>query len=204
MAVQPNEIVKAVMTHVIGDETISQSVWYWWLDSAAEVAYATILAQVLAKVEAIYGELNSYIHSTTALTSLIAHVWEWNSGLGRWDTGNLIGVDTATDAFAGAVTAFPNAVAGVMTAFTQDVNVRARKSFGGLVETFATENEVEGSPLVAMAAALVEWLTVIDLGGGDILWPVCPDKTGVARVLLYGLVSGLSGTQRQRKPGEGI
>ena len=204
MAVDPGEIIKAVVTHMIADETVTQSVWYYLLDSAAAVAYGDVIDAVMAKIEDIYDEMASYIHQDTDLTSIILHVWEWSSGLGRWDTGRLIGVDVPTDTFGAAVTAFPNAVAAVMTAFTQDVNVRSRKSFGGLAESFATENEVVAAPLAAMTAALAEWLLPIDLGLGDALHPVCPDKTGVAQYLLYGLVSGLSGTQRQRKPGEGI
>jgi len=204
MAVQPNDIVKAVASMTIGDEVTTQSVWYYWLDSAAEVAYATVLAALLTKVEAVYEDIKSYIHQSNALTSIVANIWEWDAGEGKWLTGPLIGVDTLTDAFEGTDDAMPNAVAGVMTGFSSDVNTRSRKSFGGLIETFATENEILGGPLAAMTAALTEWLTIIDLGGGDALFPVVPDRTGVARVILYGLVSGLSGTQRQRKPGEGI
>lgn len=204
MTVQPDEAVKAVATHVIGDEVTSQSVWYWWLDSVAEQTYATILAAAKTKIEAIYDDIKSYVHQDTDLTSLVMNIWDWNPTLGKWETGALIGVDTLTDTFEGTVTAFPNQIAGVLTAFTTDVNTRSRKSFGGLIESFATENELTAPPLAAMAAALAEWLTVIDLGGGDALYPIVPDKLGVMRVLLYGLVSGLAGTQRQRKPGEGI
>jgi len=204
MTVQPGDVVKAVVTHIIGDNVVSQSVWHWWLQAGAEVDYATILAACRAKTEAIYDDLAAWIRSDSALTEIVAHIWAWSAVYGKWLTGPLIGVDTMTDTFGAADDPMPNQMAAVITAFTDDVNVRSRKSFGGIVEGIATENEIWYTPAGALTAALAEWLDPIDLGGGDTLYPVVCDKTGVARYLLYGLVSGLAGTQRQRKPGEGV
>lgn len=204
MSVSTGEVVKGVATHIIGDDVTSQSVWYWLAVLDEAVDFATVLAAMIAKVEAIYDDIKSYVHQSTYLSDLIAHIWEWNAGESKWETGDLIGLDALSDTFEGTVTAFPNQVAGTMTAFSQDVNARARKSFGGLIETFATENEVTGAPFTAMAAAMVEWLTPITIAAGKTLYPCVATKYGAALPLLFGLISGLAGTQRQRKPGEGI
>ena len=203
MTVAPNEVVKAVVTHNLLDNVISQSVWYWLLDAAAPVAYSAIMAAIKTEIETIYGLMDSYINSNTALGDVVVNKWEWNATDG-WHTGALVGVNALSDSFAANVNSMPHAVAAVATAFTANPLVRSRKSIGGLTEDFSNDSDVVAGGITAMTNLLGEWLSARTISGSDVLQPVVPDATGTVRYLLYGLVSGLVGSQRQRKPGVGI
>ncbi|GAG77940.1 unnamed protein product [marine sediment metagenome] len=203
MTVGVGDLVKAVATHELLDDVISQSIWYWVMDSAGEIEFSVVLAGIVAKVNEFYAEMEAQIHQDTALTSLVANLWEWDAEEG-WETGALIGVDTLTDAFATSTDMFPHAVAMTMTGFTQLPRTRSRKSVSGFADSTALSSEVTGAVLSTLAAALAVWLTDINLGGGVLMHPVVPKGVGGWEYLLYGLVSGLVGSQRQRKPGIGV
>lgn len=203
MAVSPGEVLKAVATHELLGDVISQSVWYWVLDAVADVSYGTVLDAIAAQVEALYANMNAHINSGTQLTDVVVNKWEYNSTDG-WHTGALVGIEPLVDGFGAAANAFPHSVAAVVTAFTQKPKVRSRKSIGGIVESVADTSTVASAALSALAAFLADWLAPIVIDGSTQLLPVVPSETGVIEYLLYGLVSGIIGSQRQRKPGIGI
>lgn len=203
MTVSSGEVVKAVATHELLDNVISQSVWYWIVSSAAPVAYSTVLAAIKTEIETIYALMQAHIETDTHLTDLVVNKWEYNATEG-WHTGALVGIDTLSDSFSSAADMLPHACAMTITGFTQDPNVRSRKSFGGFTEDKVLDSDVTAPVTTAMANALGEWLTARTLGGSDELLPGVPAATGVFEYLLYGLVSDLIGSQRQRKPGVGV
>lgn len=203
MTVASGEVVKAVATHELLDNVISQSVWYWILTSAAPVAYATILSNIVTEIETFYALLQAHLETDTHLIDVVVNKWEYTGGEG-WHTGPLVGVDTLTDSFSSVADMLPHACAFTITGFTQDPNVRSRKSIGGFTEDKALDSDVTAPVVSALANALGEWLTPRSVGGADLLHPVVPAATGVVEYLLYGLVSDLVGSQRQRKPGVGI
>jgi hypothetical protein len=203
MPVSSGELIKAVATHELDAGVISQSVWYWVYEGVSDQSYNDIMVGLVGKLQTLYALMNSVITDDSQLTDLVVNKWLYSFAEG-WHTGALIGLDTLSSNFAGGTDAFPQAVAAVVTGFTQLPRVRSRKSIGGWLESAASDSTVLSTGLTALANFLGGWLQSLDLGGGELLVPVVPKTGGGWEYLLYGLVSGLMGSQRQRKPGIGI
>jgi hypothetical protein len=155
------------------------------------------------EIETLYGLLNSQISSATALTDLVCNKWEYNATEG-WHTGALIGTDTLSDGFSVGTDAFPHIVAATITGFCQEPKTRTRKSIGGFVESTADDSDLLAAAVTALGNFLGEWLTARVISGAEELVPIIPQYDGTWEYLLYGLVSDILGSQRQRKPGVGI
>jgi hypothetical protein len=203
MTVTAGEIIKAVATHHLPDNVISQSVWYWIADFDSDQTNTAVLAAVANKIEAFYADLASQIYDATSLGDVVVNKWS-HDPVDGWVTGPLVGVDSLSDTFSQATSMAPHSVAMIITAFTQDVNTRSRKSIGGQSDNIATVSDLIGTAVTALTNALAEWLTPYEISSGNDLVPVVPAKSGVVEYLLYGLISGLVGSQRQRKPGIGV
>ena len=203
MTVSPGEYIKAVSTHDLSNSVLGQNVWYWKLESTGDVDYSDIMDTIETMVEAVFQDLDSMIWSQTELQDVIANVWEYDAQDG-WKTGRLIGIRPLSDTFGNSTNMFPHAVAMTITGFPVDVRTRSRKSFGGFGENTANDSTVTASALTALGNVAVEWLTSQVISGSDVLEPGIPSLGGIWRPLLYALVSDITGSQKQRKPGIGI
>ncbi|MCK4627334.1 MAG: hypothetical protein KAV00_18625, partial [Phycisphaerae bacterium] len=135
---------------------------------------------------------------------VVVHEWDWNAVESEWETGRFVGLDSLVEAPTLADDMLPHAVAATITGFSEDVNTRSRKSISGFCDTRQLESNWTGATIVDLVLTAASWISLFSLGGVDSLEAVVPSKLGVAESLIATLVSTVIGSQRQRKPGEGI
>lgn len=203
MVVQQGTILKAVSTMDLPLETKAQNVWYWRLVGINPISDEDALSAIETAVENFFGELTGAIKSTITLDDAIVHEWEYSVELG-WHTGRLVGVKDLDVTFVNTDEMLPHAAAAVMTAYTDDVKKRSRKSIAGFAEDTQEASEWAGGTIASLVLAALEWLANQVILGSDQLEPGLPGKDGDWWPFIAALVSGIVGSQRQRKPGIGI
>lgn len=203
MAVQQGTILKAVSTMDLPLATKAQNVWYWKLVGINPISDEDAMEAIETAVENFFTEVIQSVQEDVTLDDVIVHEWEYSEELG-WHTGRFVGVNELSVVFTGATEMLPHANAAIITAFTDDVKKRSRKSIAGYTEAAQTASEWAGPIITALVAAAVEWMSNQVILGSDQLQPGLPGKDGNWWPFIASLVSALVGSQRQRKPGIGI
>jgi len=203
MTVQQGTILKAVSTMNLPLATKAQNVWYWKLVGVNTISDADALLTIEAGIEDFFTEVALSTLDTVTLEDVVVHEWEYDAELG-WHTGRYVGVNELDVTFGGEVDMLPHAAAAVITAYTEDVKKRSRKSIAGQTEGAQTASEWSAPVLTSLVLAAVQWLANLVILGSDQLEPGLPGKDGDWWPFIAALVSSIVGSQRQRKPGIGI
>lgn len=203
MTVQQGTVLKAVSTEDLPGTVKAQNVWYWKLVGVNPISDTAAMDAIVDAIEAFFTDLATRTQENITLDDVIVHEWEFDAVEG-WQTGRFIGVRELSVVFTNVLQMLPHAVAAVITAFTQDVKRRSRKSIAGLTEDTQDSSAWSGDTVTALAAAAVEWLANRVILGSDQLEPGLAGYDGLWYPLVSALVSSITGSQRQRKPGIGI
>lgn len=203
MVVQQGTILKAVSTMDMPENVKAQNVWYYKLVGVNPISDEDALDAIQTGVEAFFTDLIAAISSSCTLDDIIVHEWEWDVEEG-WQTGRFVGVRVISVTFTGTLQMLPHAVAAVITAFTEAVKRRSRKSVAGMTEDTQQDSIWSGTALTALALAAIQWLSNLVILGSDQLEPGLGGSDGGWWPFLSALVSAIAGSQRQRKPGIGI
>lgn len=204
MAVQDGTILKCVADMVMPSDVVHQNVFYLKLNTAAPWADAALVIEVGDYVDAVYANILDDIDNDCTLGDVIVNEWDWNAIEDQWETGRYVGLSALVGVPAGVGDMLPHAVAATTTGYSEDVGARSRKSYSGFTDDKQQESNWVAGAIVDLVAAAADWISLYALGGVDSLEPVIPTKTGLALSLIASLVSTIIGSQRQRKPGEGV
>jgi len=203
MAVQQGVILKAVSTMDLPLAHVAQNVWYWKLVGVNPISDVDAMSTIVDGVHAFFTDVIASVENSVTLDDVIVHEWEYSAELG-WHTGRFVGVSNLSVTFTGATEMLPHACAAVITAFTENVKKRSRKSVAGYSEATQTDSTWAGAVVTALVAAAAQWLSNLVILGSDQLQPGLPGKDGGWWPFIAMLVSAIVGSQRQRKPGVGI
>ena len=204
MPVSDGTVLKAVATIYMPESVIAQNVFFVKLNTVDPWADTTLGAQIANYVDAVYANILADMDSGCSLGDVDIHEWEWDGVLDKWVTGRFVDLAALTGAPAAAGDMSPHACAAVVTGFAEAVNTRSRKSFPGFGEAKNTESNWVAGTITNLVGAAADWISLYALGGTQSLEAVIPNKYGVAVPIIASLVSSIVGSQRQRKPGEGI
>jgi hypothetical protein len=98
----------------------------------------------------------------------------------------------------------PNQNAAVLISKINGRGAVGKKFMSGLAESMVTGNSLTSAALIVAAEALVAYILPFPGIGEDLLTPGIVDKGGVFRAFVGGVVSSFIGSQRRRKPGNGM
>lgn len=119
--------------------------------------------------------------------------------------GEWIDSEEAVEAFHGTAAgdALPNLVAVVLVAKAIGKRLIGRKFFSGLAESATTANALSGAALAAFAQAAINYFTIYTTANNGHFGPGIIGKDGNFHAFASGLLSGMLGSMRRRKPGVG-
>lgn len=124
--------------------------------------------------------------------------------LQKWITDADLGIEAMTWEGEGIQDGLPNQMAAVLTAATSRPKARGRKFFPLFTETSVIIGDLIGAAQTGLAAAGVDYLAHLPLGGNDTLYPVIPSTTDGSPLGLVSVeANSILGTCRRRKPGVG-
>jgi hypothetical protein len=128
----------------------------------------------------------------------------WESGLGKWVTGTLVGSILPTFTHTSTTDPFPNQIAPVLVANTTRPGSFGRKFLMGCVEEMADGSELEAAAITAMGNALNHYIADENIStNNDLVVGVIRKGVNDFREFTDGQVNSIVGTQRRRKPGVG-
>jgi len=203
MTIADGTVLKCVASLYMPDAVIAQNVFYVKANLAAPVTDNSILTAIGTYIDNFYTALNADIDSAVVVGDAVVNEWDWD-GTSEWETGRYVGQVSLTSTPTGAGDMLPHAVAATITGYCEEPRSRSRKSVPGFVEGSSTVSDWNAATLVRLVAAALIWISAVGLTGSDTLAPVIPTNLGTALPLIATLVSSIIGSQRQRKPGEGI
>lgn len=204
MTVSNGDILKVFLELVLADGTIAQNVFHMQTAFADDQTDGDVAAAVEGYIEAIYGEVSTYLSTDFTINPSWLHKVAWDPVGAEWATTYLIDIFTPSFSHPATDNPFPNQIAPVMVGNTYNPGSRGRKFLMGFVETAADAGSLITAAVVAMVAAVAEYISGFQIDGSNTIYPGVVDDDGPTfQVFRDGLANTIVGTQRRRKPGVG-
>lgn len=202
MSVATDAILRVVVSLTFPESVIAQNVFYTlFKNTGASDAEADVLSDLVDWVEGIYANMNTYIDADVALSHLITYFWDATGQ--DWDE---VGLDTLSDAFAGAVDMLPHGAAAVLHAKTTNPDRSGSKFFGGLSEGAQNQSILVTPFITALGLTGADWISgFVGSATGSDFDPGIFSGTDLVFYEFSNVVdvAGYIGYQRRRKPGVG-
>jgi hypothetical protein len=204
MSVNDGEVVKAVVSILLDDGTITNNVFHWIANLSAEVDNATVLAAVAAYLDDTWENLESILNVGIVFQPYYMSRVKWDDLEGKWLMQELIGSAASTVTPTNSDAVSPNQIAGTVRATTARPKSYGRKFIPGISQNQMSGSELVSGAVIALTAFMYFWLDDITLGGYGTLSPGVP-RTAANQFLQFvtGEANAIVGTQRKRKPGVG-
>lgn len=204
MAVNNDDVLKAVMEVVLDDGTVAQNVFYFIAELLAQLGDATVTGLIETYIEDAYANLSNELVNTITQSLCTVQKIAFDSGEGEWLVTENIGTFTPTITFGNANEALPNAVSAVATLLTFRPKTRGRKFLFPFGENDQDASYLTSTALSSMADFAADVIATITYSPGNDLEPGVP-RAGVDnfRKFTGAVVTNVLGTQRRRKPGVG-
>lgn len=203
MTVADNEMVEARVFFDMPEQVISECTFVYKSDFTTDQSDAAVIAAIDNQLDDMWTNLVTQIVSGVQLDRAEYNVKQWNGSI--WETVRNLGESIPGVTFTNANDMLPHATAPYITARTAIPKTRGRKFIPGFAETEQADSILISTALSALSAFAIDYLSNIDVGGGNLLIPVVlATVDGLARNLVSSQVSDVVGTQRRRKPGVGI
>ena len=208
MPLNDGDVVKVVQEIEMPGNQIGANVFYWELDDPTpdNPSTAQVLTALLTRLQAIYGTVDQNLSTDYEFPVFSAEKIEWDGT--KWETTENLGEGLTAEAGESATEATPHGVAAVVTATTSRPQTRARKFIPGFIRNDVVDSNWAAGALTALNAFATSWLTDQAVVGNAYLVPVVVSvagpTAGTVFALVTGVVAGISGYQRRRKPGVGI
>lgn len=208
MAVSDGDVIKVVQEILMPLSVEGANVYYWQLDDPTpdNPSTAQILSALLTRLQALYGAIDQNIVTDYEFPVFTAERVEWDGT--KWETVENLGEGLTNEAGEAVTNAVPHGVAAVVTATTSRPQTRARKFLPGFQNIDVVDSEWAAGALTALSNFSTAWMTDQAVVGNAFLVPVVTSvagpTAGTVFALVTGIVAGISGYQRRRKPGVGI
>lgn len=204
MTVNIGDVVKAVVEMVLPDGTIAQNVFHYRFAGDEAQLDDDVKTAIGASLDNLYDDITTWIGDGITVNPAFFNIVSWSVELGKWTTDSDLGIEDLTWAGESIGDPMPNQMAAVLTAATARPKARGRKFFPLFVETSAIGGELIQAAQDGLAAAGVDWLANLPLGGSNVLIPIVPSSVDGGELGLQSVeVNSIMGTQRRRKPGVG-
>lgn len=204
MGVSNGEFLKAVCQFTLGDGTIAQNVFWFKAAFVADQLNSAVLSAIEGYVEDIYNAISTYLSNTFSIDLGYVNKMVWDTGLGSWVVGTLVGSINPTITHTNTDNPFPNQIAPVLVANTTRPKSRGRKFLMGCVETMADASDLVTAAVTAMGTALNHYLADENIStNNDLVVGVLREGANQFLEFTDGQANSIVGTQRRRKPGVG-
>lgn len=203
MTVTNGDILKLVVQAVLDDGTIAQNVFYLIANLAAPQADQSILNALETWVEDAYDNLDGEIVDDTTFDDIVCDIIEFVAG--KWETSYHVGTEAIDVTPTSIADPLPNQVAPFATFNTTRPKSKGRKYLFSFGEDTVSGSFLNAGSVTNMVAFAADILSTITLAPFNTLVPGIVRK-GVDSFLEFqsATVTNVVGTQRRRRPGEGI
>ena len=203
MAISGGTILKVVVSLAFPSSVVAQNVfWTLYTASGSDHSDNAVLNDLETWVEAIYAELLDLMHTNVSLDNMKVYQYDVSE-----DDFDEVGEEALVGVGTDAADYLPLGVAAVTNANTEDPDVQGRKFWGGFTEQENVSGGLTAAALVAVAAAVVEWVTPFtgaSTGSGFNVGVWSPTKGTFNDFTGASFINADFGYQRRRKPGVGI
>jgi len=197
MAIANGADLKAVVIGTMPNGGQHINVFYYEADFSEEQGEATVVEDLTAKLDNVYGELEDILEQSMTFDQYAFYKreppdWVW------------IGEGTPDITPAGSGTQLPDGVAAVMRMYTERNKTIGRKFIGGLREEGWTGDEWSPTEVTALGLFLAKWADDYDPREGVTYTAgVYSEVYGFQDATGVVVLNTIPGYQRRRKPGVG-
>lgn len=204
MTVEIGDVIKAVVEMVLPDGTIAQNVFHYRFAGDEAQLDSDVKTAIASSLDNLYDDITTWMGDGITVNPAFFNIVSWSTELSKWVTDSDLGIEDMTWAGQSIEDPLPNQMAAVLTAATMRPKARGRKFFPLFVDNAAIGTELIAAAQVGLAAAGVDWLVNLPLGGSNVLIPIVPSSIDGGELGLQSVeVNSILGTQRRRKPGVG-
>ena len=191
-------VLKYVAVFTLPNASTAMNVYYAGLFSGGPVNVGTVSGHLRDHVEDMMGEIELYIKSTVALSTVEVYAR---------DQGEWVPAGAAAGSWTGWHTGemLPHGVAAIVEAKSDVASVSARKYIAGYTEPAQGGGAWNSSVLAHLGNYFVEWIQPWSVGGIQYASGVWSDKEQqFIQFSGEGVLTTWCAYQRRRKPGVGI
>lgn len=202
MAIEADDNLKIVVTLSMPGLTVSQNVFYARYDSLFPSTEENVTSDLAAWIEEMWLNIEDIIVDVVSISEIVVSkqivvfppVFE---EIGT-EAGTFVGLEIAD--------MVPHGVAMVARIATSGVKSIARKYIAGISEGFSTEAGWTAGAVLDGIAFIVDWITgPPSVDSRQYTGGIVSNKDGLFKTFgVSGILSGIQGYQRRRKPGVGI
>jgi hypothetical protein len=203
MAVNAGETVQVVATmqDLVGSQI--QNVHFWKHVDTASVTEAAVLSDILAEINVMYGEFQTWMPDTLEPVSLKMDIVEWFGG----DKHIVRAVGevpwTGWSGGTGTTDMAPQACAALANFDTPNVGAYARTFLGPVTEAAQKDGELVTAALADLASFGSQKISGVTVAGSFFTAAVMSTKYGQALALTASIAKSIIAYQRRRRAGRG-
>ncbi len=200
MTIASGDIIR-VAQHIVMPEQVDAYNVIALLCTTGTSTDAQLLTNLETWVATAYANLQARIHDQVDLAEGRVARMEWQAT--EWIVTEIIGTILPTFAATNSFDMLPHAVSPYVTFDTSAPTRKGKIKLLGFGETEQADSILGQDAATSMAAFIADIRTALSSSSALLSYCVLGDD-GVARVSTAGVVRGIVGSQRQRRPGIGI